>query len=451
MHRPVVNRFKIQASRARIQALGEGARDVMNTSITQAGFRQQVVDKNNYKTYAAQLAGTYAMYDGRADYGGELLRGLIDTRVSLIGGEGLSFTAENKATEKWIEQFFARNHLDGFGLLRMIKMGEMEGRILSLLKKINDEIKIIPYSAMKNNYDFEFSPDYQDIDYIKSATVKQKGNTTEGEKHSIDSFNFMRLGGSENNFYDTSTKIHVVLTDVENYSRAKYDLRRNGFLFGRYTPVFKTENMTEAKQIKNDINAGNWQIGVGYAGNADYKLIGPDSGGYQLLIQDMLASLRTIATTTGIPVHWLSWPDLMSNRATAENMLEMVNAGTIQERLLYEEGFTDLINKARIMAIDAGFTDNKILGEFEVKLSFASLATLKQIVEIWIPLMQADVVSMFGVQNRLPGIDPGKENRLIEKERKERAERSPLNNTLVNEEINKAQNKNREDDNGKSV
>jgi hypothetical protein len=141
----------------------------------------------------------------------------------------------------------------------------------------------------------------------------------------------------------------------------------------------------------------------------------------------------------------------MSNRATAENMLEMVNAGTIQERLLYEEGFTDLINKARIMAIDAGFTDNKILGEFEVKLSFASLATLKQIVEIWIPLMQADVVSMFGVQNRLPGIDPGKENRLIEKERKERAERSPLNNTLVNEEINKAQNKNREDDNGKSV
>jgi len=99
--------FGAKQRRLQIAALEEGARDVTNTAIVQLSMGQAsaVVDENNYKNYASQVAGAYAMYEQSCRYGGELFGGCIDTRAAFIGGEGVSFTTKNKKAEKFLKQF----------------------------------------------------------------------------------------------------------------------------------------------------------------------------------------------------------------------------------------------------------------------------------------------------------------------------------------------------------
>ena len=157
-----------------------------------------------------------------------------------------------------------------------------------------------------------------------------------------------------------------------------------------------------------------------------------------MLLKDMLASLKAIATTTGVPIHWLSWPELMSNRATAENLLEVVNIATKSSRLIWEESLEDLIWKAMRHSVDAGIESANIMGDFQIKLPLVSLNNLKAIMDVWLPLV-GDVISMATFRNMLPGIDPETEQKLIEAERKKKAENSPFNNGVVDGILNDMQ------------
>ena len=60
-----------------------------------------------------------------------------------------------------------------------------------------------------------------------------------------------------------------------------------------------------------------------------------------------------------------------------------------------------------------------LLEGFEVELPYISEYKLKEIIEIWLTLYNSDVVSMSTLRNRVPGIDPEAEKRLILSEREE--------------------------------
>jgi antitoxin component YwqK of YwqJK toxin-antitoxin module len=81
----IINRTRIAQTEKSIQAQ-EGERDVLTSAITQAQTVGAVVDKNNYTTYTGQVNAVYEMYNGRSDYGSEMCRGVIDTRVAFIAG-----------------------------------------------------------------------------------------------------------------------------------------------------------------------------------------------------------------------------------------------------------------------------------------------------------------------------------------------------------------------------
>lgn len=432
---PIRNRFAIKKASFKIQALEEAQRNILTTSITcsSQGKAGSVLGENNYATYSAQVAGAYDMYDNQAKYGGEVYKALIDSRAAFIGGEGISITSTEKAQQEWINGFLKINKLNGSRLVNALITGELEGKLLFKLTQgkhyLTEEkyIKARVFSWHKNQY--TVMPDEDDTDIIKSITY---GENKEVENlQSIDPKKavFIKLAGKSDDINECTNRGHCILNECEGLSRSKYDLRKSNHLYGRAMQIFETKEKQEAKVIKAELMSDDAGAGDTYAGPAKVYYIEPSGDANDALLKEQLNNMRIISFMLSIPVHFLAYPDLMSNRATADNLNEVVVNGTRLERMIYEEKLYELIYKAMQMAVNANIAPNAILkGDFQVKLPVISIAQLQQIMSIWFPLMDEGLISKFNVLNRLPGVNPSEEMKLIEKERKEAAKNSALNN-----------------------
>lgn len=421
-----------------IQSMSEGQRDILNTRITNfSSSAGKEVDKNNFASYEAQVDGLYEMYKAESTYGAELAGGIVDTRAAFIAGEGLSIISDNEAQQKYIDDFIEKNKLNGSRLMAMVTTGELEGCDLITLKPYMPEgkknkwhVKARSFSWHENKYKIQLNAD--DTDEIEKVVYKDK--TDQHNEQSIlgKECVYVKIGGTECKVNETTNRIHRVLTNIENISRGIYDLRHNTHLFGRTMPYWETLNQIAASAINAAVESGDWSMGKGYAGSAKFSLVEPTGAAAESALKDILANLKVVSTSTGIPVHFLAWPELMSNRATADTLIELVKAATQKERLIWEEAFHEIIEKSMQIAIDKGIATNEILnGDFIVKLPLVSIALLKQLIEIWEPLRQGGLISDFTMLNMLPGINPSDEIEKLKKENEEKAENSMLNNNAV--------------------
>lgn len=430
---PVKNMLKIRRlKKMQIQALGEGARDVLTTHATDTTTAGQVVDKNNYREYSGMVEGAYNMYFSECDYGGEIFAPLVDTRVAIIGGEGINVTADKKPTRDYIEQFLRMNKLHGSGLIRMMRIGELEGKDLLVLKpkKISENDKLVngqdDYTDVDNFswHTYKYTVEFENADGNEVTKIYYKKNNSEETINlPLDKSVYVQLGGVTGT-NKAVHRLHKCLTQCENLSRAGYDLRKNSHLFGKISPNWYLDPKqmgweAEAKAINNHISSDNYNIGDGYAGPAKFGFVGPPADGVDLIIKDMLTSLKFIASMTGIPIHWLSWPELMSNRATAENMAKMIEIATRAERLIWEESLEELIFKSMIMAVDDLGYPNDIIGDFSVDLPTLEVDHILEILAKFSQFV-GEFISRETFMNMIPGIDPIKEMKRLEKENEER-------------------------------
>lgn len=411
--KPSIERFfKVRRIKKQVQALDEAGRDIQSTTITEAQSTAGVVNENNYPTYSKQVFGAYDMYDNRSTYGGEYLGGIVDIRVAFIGGDGISIQTGKKATSKYVDKLLESTKLHGSLFFRVLETMELEGRCLLQLKpdrsKKNISVSILrwvdsAYSVEKEN---------GKVKRIRLGEDDAGNPIFANMNRTV----YFETGGSGRLDNWTTNRIHRVLTDIENASRSKYDLRTNGHLFGRPTPSFEVQTPQEAKSINQDINAGNFKPGSSYAGTGRHYYAEPSGGAADLLSEDQKAAFRAISMTTGIPFHMLAYPELLSNRATAEVMMEAVEAATKKERIICQEAIRELIDKSMDLAIDSGFESNSIKGDYQVHISNTTATQLKALGELYIMLEAAGVISMGTVRNRIPFIDPIKEKKAIEEE-----------------------------------
>jgi hypothetical protein len=462
---PVKNQKHIKGA---VQAMVEGFRDILSSSILnpQAG-NPAVVDQNNYITYESQIYQIYYMYNARSKYGACLLGGIVDVRTAFIAGGGLSIAStleadeadnsdeiqaltDNMATgdtdnpmmneappetepeeedevECFLNKIIDDNDLNGHRLVKLIKTGEMEGKCLMVLiaDKKNKKIKVRHFSWRLSRYDIITDP------ADREKVIKVVYYDDDGAAHEIDADEcvYVKIGGSTDKINETPPKIAKVLTQIENFDRSLYDERKNNFLFGRVTPVFKTDNVQEAKALQTNIQGKRWNVGDGYVGNADHYYVEPSGKASEVLRSERTDLLRVISMSVGIPAHFLAYPDLLSNRATADSMVEVLQAMTSEERYIWEKSFKELFQKAMVMATDEGFDwACNYQDDFIVKLNQSSWMQLKSIIETWSPLQDKDVISMATLRNMCPGILPQEEKCLIQKEKTENMQNSPMFN-----------------------
>jgi hypothetical protein len=443
--KPFWNRGRIKDTKVKIQALEEGqADDVLTSSATGVSTAGDGDNKykNRFPTYTEQVHDINDMYNSRTEFGSEFLRAVLDTRVSFIAGEGLVIKAKNKQLTDWINQFLDFNKLRSSKLMDAVLLSEMEGKsLMGLFPSTKDEkIKVKLFSYYVTPYRVVMD-DFQLGEITKIEATRNEQDIVLTPDRAV----YVKIGGSPDRVNRTVPRIANVLTDIDNGSRTRYDLRHNNHLFGKITPYFKTETSNEAKSLYEKIIAKLWKPGSAFAGTADYSLVEPAGNAINSLKEELVISMKHISLNTGIPIQWLAYPELLSNRATADNMIEMINSATIRERILWQEGLTDLIRKAMAISFEKGWIKFNKPDDFKIEIPNVSIALLQQISSVWIPLEQNGYISKETVMGKVPGIDPIAEKKIIDKEKEENMARFQENMTGNNAIANAIEQNNQEE------
>ena len=417
--RKPVKTIKIQAAKV------EGYADpvVLESLITATRFNTSIPGTSNaYKLYENQTREIYKKYNGWADFGVAQVRAAIDIRTAFISGEGVSVSAENDATAKWIDDFLIKNNLRGERFTNAIKGTEMSGQTIIMMRpaewfdgSLYVRTTRVPYS-LERPYRATFKDPFIKEE-LEAIEFKVEGLWQKG---SLGKFVYVRTGGDDFDTRGPTTKVGVVLTDCENYDRALKDMRRNNHILARITPHFKTTSSNESKSLRAKLNEMRWRIGQAFIGTADFKYVTPGQGAHENLETEMVSTIKTISSVTGIPVHWLGYVDLMSNRATADNLYEMVKHATISERVAWERAMFELIIKAQEVYINSGGTELPALDrKIQVTLPLIDFSQFKERVEALSLAYRDEAISMADYRGALPGIDPLVTERAVKAEQDE--------------------------------
>ncbi len=377
---------------------------------------------NAYTNYDSQVTETYRKYNAEADFGNQETRAIVDLRTAFIAGEGISVSCDDENTSVWIEDFLLKNKLQGLEFIDAVKGSEMAGQSLCLLKQKEWHDGSIYIKVIRVPYSFKmpYRAVYDDNlikENVVDVQIKREGVWISAN---FKDYVYTRLGGDDGNTSGPVTKIGTILTDLENYDRAIKDMRRNNHIFARITPVFKVETESEGTALRALLNKMKWKIGHAFIGTAGFKYETPTQGAHENLETELKSTIKTISAVTGIPVHWLGYVDLMSNRSTADSLYELIKNATIIERSIWQASLYDIIIKSQELYINAGGMNLKKLNyDFEIKLPLIDFSEFLNRVKALKLAYMDRAISIDDYRNALPGIDPLKTKRSLEKEERE--------------------------------
>lgn len=296
-------------------------------------------------------------YTGKDPAGSYLVQNVVDSRSSfLIGGgislraiEGVDGTQEIELARKVIKW----NNLDKGFLYNLAVEAEIEGRLLlyidsSIPSGSNSEaedgepvytIRHLPYSK----YKYRINMDESNDSVIKSVSY----TNVSGETTTIDADDFVFAMFGATRYYDPNegvSRVAGALEDIETVSAAKRDLREVNHLFAHPTPVFKTETANEAKSLNSQLMEQKWSIGTMVVSTAEYSVVGVDTGGTEVLLNEINSAIQRISGATGVPIYFLGLSSDMVNRATAYAMMEALDINVAIDRKRFETLFENLFN-----------------------------------------------------------------------------------------------------------
>lgn len=388
--------------------------------------------RNNYITYEQQVNELYKMYYAESDLGNDTTATIIDLRTAIICGEGLSVIAKNKKTLKFINHILDYTGLNSEKLLSLVRHGELEGKQLLQLKidKTKQQINIKQRLFYNDKYKIELENDEIKEIYTEKETVR--------EYIPLDSSIFVKLAGMPDEYNKTPSKACSIVQQIKNHDKALYDMRASNHLYGYPIPAVKCETDQQVKTTSDQIIKTKWKIGDMFVSTGTLSFPTPPNTN-ESLIRELSVNTKIISRRTGLPVHWLGWTDLMSNRATADDLAELIITGSKTERLIWIDKLKELIIKIMQMSIDNGFDEAIYDEDFTLDMPYISLQYLDKIANVWMPLQMSGVISMGQLRNKLPGINPEETEKLIDDEKEKNMENmqefQERSNPLVKEEV----------------
>lgn len=394
---------------------------------------------NSYICYADQVWQLNQMYNGKANWGCDTVRAIVDIRSAFIMGAGLHLvptTEENidSPEMKYIKEFVELNQLDGKLAIDWAREAEIEGKFLTKLSPyVKGSLKQVKalfisftnskYKVITNSSDYT---DYQKVDYYvggdNSKSFEPDVLMTDlrppgAEKQTIPKgeFTFTRFGGRTDNINETSTRLHLLIDKIEYLAKALRDWREIDSLFSAPTPTFSCETPEEAEELNNRLTGTNWKIGkLLVIGNCEYSLVGPDIDGIESLIKEILTLCREISLGTGLPVHFLGYPDLLQGRDTADQIMELLFASTRIERACWANHYNNMFDDVLELS-NRLYNTNFKTGIVKAEFPQSNSAALKEIISFWLTMFNSSAISRETLLKRVPGINAVQEAQRMQK------------------------------------
>jgi len=354
-----LNRIDLLTRQVRtLQTEVQGATDI-TTNTDSTSVKAYTGTPSRYNTYSQQVTQLGKLYDNIADWGCMIAKNVIDMRTAFSVGTGVrvikhkNFKGDATKELEWVKAFMRFNNLDEELPQEYAKEAEIEGKVLLrlLADKTAKNIRVIHTPWRKFNYtittpDWDFF-NYTNANYIGSGEPNIKFNLT------APWFVYKRFGGTVDKVNETPPKTAFVLREMEDLDKTIVDWRKINRLFSAPTPVITCPDKQTAKEMNEWVDNSNWKIGkMLILGGMDVKfeLVGWKGDGFTTLQSETVALVKTISGTTGIPVQFLGYPELLSNRDTAENLMEFIALSTDKERNTWVGTYEELFHKAMIIS-----------------------------------------------------------------------------------------------------
>lgn len=373
---------------------------------------------NPYPQYEQQVAALNLAYLGKAKWGSHTVKTLVDIRSAFAianGIEPVSAFGDDEDVRKeldYIKAFMKWNNLDMEGVQDWARESELEGKALIRLSKNGKgmiDARFISFAA--NSYHIESDPeDY--AKYVKATYNTNKSGMPVALEPS--EFVYKRFGGRVSLVNETPPKLGSLLWSIENLDRAMYDWRKANTYFAFPTPYFKTETESQAKNLLDALRQMQWKVGQFIVGTGEFNMVGMPAENIDSLEREIVNHTKVISGGSGVPVHFLGYPELMSNRSTAENMMEMLFGATNRERQVWIGAFNEMFEKVLVMA-GRGFNPKAV----KASLSEMSSTRIAEIASMWLPLHDKGVISRQTLIERVPGVDAEIESERIAAEEAE--------------------------------
>ena len=405
--------------------------------------------KNPYPTYQSAVAEINRKYIGTADWGVLQTGSIIDLRAAFIVGDGVTITDKEPGDEpsaelEWVEKFFKYNDLDREVVQEFAKEAEIEGKIALKLavEEDKEEDKEAPEGKKKWKVSVRFiswlDKKYEvipnSLDYLDYQELKWKGTDKyKAETLNAKEFVYKKFGGRIMNPNEAAPKIMKCLPQIEGFDRALWDWRNINHIFAGPVLYAKCEDKAEVDLMLTAFNDKNFKLKKILAGTADMSFIKLDVGGVDSIEKEIADLAKVISGNTGVPVHWLGFVDLMSNRATAEDLINMINGATTKERQTWIGAYEEIIKKAMDMwnnAAEKGMSKEKQLDPDKIKVDIPIITKMHydRLEKIFLPMAIAGLLSNEALLAMIPGLDVKAE--LERKKEKEEGEIEDLKNEM---------------------
>jgi hypothetical protein len=368
-------------------------------------------------------------YDGEADYGCDQARAIVNTRAAFTIGNGLIIYAKDPVTGKrlepgdkkfqaeldFINNFIKYNNLDEEGAVAYAREAELEGRILfKLLPK--DDVKQIALrfvSYAQHGYKVVTDPD----DYLKYDRAEYQYSKSEDSdtavgtvnvKLSPESFVYKKFAGRVSKVNKLRPVTATLLKRLEAIDKAMSDLRKINNLFASPTPHFNCDSVAASDDLQRKLKDCNWAPGKAIVTHGcEFQMVEFTKSSADALVEEITMNCKIVSGDTGVPVSFLGMPDLMSNRAVSTDLFEMIIAMTETERKTWVGTYEELFKKTLELASGKY---GKIFNPdcIGVDIPRITSAKLRELVDIWLPLFNSNVVDLDYMLKMVPDADPDK-------------------------------------------
>jgi len=397
---------QIKEMRSQISELQHSISILLGDNVTQSTTRG-----NPYPNFKSAIVEMAKKYEGTATWGVQQIRNIIDVRAAFTIGQGIKLVQKDGSqTEsremKFLKEFVQLNDLDEEGPIDLAKESEIEGRCLVKLfantEKKQIEYRFISYSV--NSYKIETDPE----DYKKYLKANYRNTATQKDV-SLESKDFIykKFAGRIEKVNDIMPKVAMVLRQCEDLDKALSDWREMNKLFASPTPYFECLTEEAAKKMQTALQLLNWKIGKAFAGTAKFSLVGITDSGKDSLEKEIITNAKMISGAVGVPVHFLGFPDLMSNRSTSTDLFEFIMASTAKERGVWAGFYEELFDKA-IEKANTDLKTNLEPGKVKAEILQVSDAKIQELASVWLPLYTGGVIDLDYMLSKIPDVDPKK-------------------------------------------
>jgi len=386
----------------------------------QTSFKDRIsTTANPYQTLNAQVDEIVSKWNGESDWGCELLQRLVNVLAAFTLPNGLDLvTADNfegdandkgQAEHDYLEKWLDDNNLNEGGTLKLVQEAHLQGQIVLTLKwkkavpGSDDEGKVI--CSYQSWQDTGFVVEAVDSNLVGPYKLKYTPEGSETEI-TIPDARFVWLAiNARYGKTEGRPRLGTILHILEFLSMELTDWRKSNEIFGHPTPYFKCKDATEVKQVKAELDSIRWKLGKALAGTADLSLVVP--AGSAAESKELITILvQIISATTGVWPHFLGFPNLMSNRATAESMGEPSEIVSKSEMASWRAFFDSLFDKVIRLRNDS-VTNQTELREGVIKTKLLPLTDRqwKQIEKVWLPMLKEGAISLPTFLARIPNLD----------------------------------------------